>query len=59
MAETQAEKEKRWDREWTIALAGAKTGNPFATLCQHCYGRHRPPRDKECPHAPPPESSAA
>lgn len=52
-AETQEEKQARWDREWKNALYGASTGNPFATLCEHCYGRHRPPRDKECPHDPP------
>lgn len=54
MIETQAEKEARWKREDEIARDGAKTGNPFATLCEHCYGRHRAPRDAECPHSPPP-----
>ena len=24
-------------------------GNPYATLCTHCYGRHWSPRDAECP----------
>jgi hypothetical protein len=53
MSETQAEKEARWKREDDAAFAGARTGNPFATLCQHCYGRHPAPRDKECPYSPP------
>lgn len=38
---------------WPKQIAGAKTGNPFATLCQHCFGRHFPPLDEICPHAPP------
>ena len=50
MPETQAEKETRWKREDESARYGASTGNPFATLCQHCYGRHWSPRDNECPH---------
>ena len=24
-------------------------GNPLATLCLHCYGRHLPPADDLCP----------
>lgn len=32
-------------------------GNPFATLCMHCYGRHPPPYDEICPHEPPPKHS--
>jgi hypothetical protein len=51
MSETQAEKEARWEREWKAALHGGSQGNPFATLCDHCYGRHKPPRDKECTRA--------
>ncbi len=47
--ETQAEKEVRWKREDASAQYGASTGNPFATLCQHCYGRHWSPKDNECP----------
>jgi hypothetical protein len=32
------------ERTWPIHLKGAhKYGNPLATLCQHCYGRHSPP----------------
>ena len=31
------------EKTWPIHLAGTKEGNPFATLCQHCYGRHTPP----------------
>ena len=50
MPETQDEKEARWKREDEVAQQGAKTGNPYAPLCLHCYGRHQSPRDKECPH---------
>lgn len=39
---------------WPKHLAGAKDGNPFATLCQHCCGRHIPPRDDICPNNAPP-----
>lgn len=39
--------------QWPLALAEAKKGNPWATLCLHCYGRHGPPHDKICPHDPP------
>lgn len=38
---------------WPSHLAGAKQGNPVATLCFHCYGRHAPPRDEICPHPAP------
>lgn len=38
------------DREWQNALAGARAGNPFATLCDHCMGRHPPPRHALCRH---------
>lgn len=48
--ETQADKEARWQREDDNARAGAKTGNPLATLCMRCYGRHPSPRDSECPY---------
>jgi hypothetical protein len=48
--ETQAEKEARWKREDETARKMGAVGNPFATLCQNCYGRHRSPRDNECPH---------
>lgn len=34
---------------WPNAIKGAESGNPYATLCQHCYGRHMPPRDDLCP----------
>jgi hypothetical protein len=47
------------ERDWPKHLAGAKQGNPFATLCQHCYGRHAPPRDDICPHEPPPRAGRA
>lgn len=55
MAETQEAKQARWGQEWEKAVAWAKTGNPYATLCMHCYGRHKPPRDNECPHEAPPK----
>lgn len=38
--------------EWENALKFGK-GSPYATLCMHCYGRHKPPRDQICPHEPP------
>jgi hypothetical protein len=41
-----AEQQRKWERD----LAGARGGNPYATLCLHCYGRHAPPRDEMCPH---------
>lgn len=47
--ETQAEKEPRWEREDEISRRGAATGNPYATLCLRCYGRHGAPKDDECP----------
>lgn len=45
------------NESWPKHLDGAKSGNPFATLCHHCYGRHPPPRDEICPHEPPPRAS--
>jgi hypothetical protein len=36
-------------RDWERDLAGAAKGNPFATLCDHCMGRHPPPRNAACP----------
>ena len=48
--EPQADKEARWKRENESAKRGAATGNPYATLCLHCYGRHWSPKDYECPH---------
>jgi uncharacterized OB-fold protein len=36
--------------EWQLLIAIAKKGNPFATLCENCYGRHAPPKDAICPH---------
>jgi cytochrome c2 len=40
-------------REWPTHLEGAKQGNPYATLCEHCHFRHAPPRDDLCPrHGP-------
>lgn len=38
--------------DWPKHLEGAKTGNPYATLCSHCYGRHAPPKDDICPREP-------
>ena len=40
-------------KNWPKTLALAKEGNPFATLCVHCYGRHSPPINEICPHDPP------
>lgn len=37
-------------REWPQHLKGAEMGNPFATLCDHCCGRHPPPRNTICPN---------
>ena len=45
---------KRQEAGWPSAKAEAKKGNPFSTLCYHCYGRHPPPMDSICPHEPPP-----
>lgn len=58
MAETQEEKVARWSKDDEFRSKLAATGNPFATLCDHCYGRHKAPRDKECPHSPPPKSKS-
>lgn len=38
-------------KSWPEIFKGAEQGNPFATLCDHCYGRHAPPRGILCPHA--------
>lgn len=38
---------------WPRDLAAARAGNPYATLCSRCYGRHAPPKDELCPHDPP------
>lgn len=38
---------------WERSKEGARKGNPFATLCLHCYGRHAPPKDEICPYDPP------
>lgn len=35
-------------RDWPKHLKGAEAGNPYATLCWHCYGRHAPPKDEIC-----------
>lgn len=40
--------------DWSRKVDLAREGNPFATLCMHCYGRHAPPRDDICPHPEPP-----
>ena len=56
MNETQkASLLKRQLEGWERALKYGK-GNPFATLCLHCYGRHAPPNDEICPHDPPPSA---
>lgn len=48
--ETQAEKEARWKRQDENQRYGMRMGNPMASLCLHCYGRHWSPKDDECPH---------
>lgn len=40
-------------QDWPRRLRLAEDGNPFATLCRHCYGRHPPPNDEICPRDPP------
>jgi hypothetical protein len=44
---------KKQIENWPRALAAGKQGNPYATLCMHCYGRHKPPMDEICPNDPP------
>jgi hypothetical protein len=44
---------------WPRHLEGARQGNPWATLCGHCYGRHAPPNEEICPHDPPDISGSA
>lgn len=39
--------------DWGRAVEAGRKGNPFATLCLHCYGRHQPPLDDICPNDPP------
>lgn len=53
---TEAQKEtilKRQIDGWERAKEAGRKGNPLATLCLHCYGRHAPPQDEICPHKPP------
>lgn len=38
---------------WERARREGREGNPLATLCLHCYGRHPPPMDDICPYDPP------
>jgi hypothetical protein len=55
MTPAQTEIILRWQEEnWPRCLAEAKKGSPFATLCYHCWGRHKPPMDGICPRDPPP-----
>lgn len=44
-------------REWEADLAGVRAGNPYATLCNGCNGRHAPPRNDHCPLALAPPTS--
>lgn len=44
---------KRQEAHWPRDVEEGKKGNPFATLCLHCYGRHKPPMDEICPNDPP------
>lgn len=48
---------KKQLENWPRAVALGKEGNPFATLCTHCYGRHKPPMDEICAHDPKPPQS--
>jgi hypothetical protein len=45
----------RQNATWDRAVEAYRQGNPFATLCINCYGRHRPPNDEICPYDPPDE----
>lgn len=49
LSEAQRTIWRNQDRDWASYLKSGKDGNPWATLCQHCYGRHAPPRDDICP----------
>jgi len=49
VAETQEAKEARWKREDENTRVGMRSGNPLASLCFHCYGRHWAPTGDECP----------
>lgn len=44
---------QRQRTNWERAKEEARKGNPLATMCLHCFGRHPPPIDEICPHAPP------
>lgn len=44
---------KRQLSGWDAAKEAGRKGNPLATLCMHCYGRHAPPMDDICPNDPP------
>lgn len=35
--------------DWERDRKGGEAGNPFATLCDACHGRHAPPRNELCP----------
>lgn len=43
----------RQEAGWGRAKEEARKGNPVATMCLHCYGRHAPPLDEICPNDPP------
>jgi hypothetical protein len=51
---TLKEQLEDWERMQNHPTAN---GNPYATMCMHCYGRHPPPRDELCPHDPPPRTN--
>jgi DNA invertase Pin-like site-specific DNA recombinase len=44
---------KQQEAGWERAREAGRAGNPMATVCLHCYGRHPPPRDDICPNDPP------
>lgn len=50
---------KEQQDEWPFLVKAGREGNPFATLCFHCYGRHKPPYGPICPNEPPPNAHPA
>lgn len=39
--------------DWPKHREAGQKGNPWATLCMRCYGRHAPPHGDICPNEPP------
>lgn len=40
---------ERQKKDWPRMREMARNGNPWATLCFHCFGRHAPPHTEICP----------